>query len=388
MGSTRQSPRWPPAADAERRERPGRGLQVALTRSTIAAGGPLRSRSSRRSRSLARALRDAADRAVRVVGDPAGRARGPSPRAGRSSGSRRPGRGRVTVASRRTSGPASALGHRAAVRRPRGGAARRAPGRRGRAPGDTFAASSSAAPRRAVEEGVERPAGRAAAAIARGLVEQAGSRTDRAPPRPTRARSRATSVHRPSRTSAARRRSAAGVRGAGPAPRRPRRRRRRRRVGRAVPARRPGRRRLAAAAPRGATVARRGGRVGHRAASAAARRDGARRPPPGPPPGGPPAARRVRSSRTRRQLVADQDRLGRRARRPARARPAAGEPAEAGRERRVGQAVVGEDGLDVARARRARGGAGRSASGPSAGGGSSASAQRMTSRRPAAPRAS
>ena len=62
---------WPPLRTLNAPRVPVAGIQATLTRSTIAAAGPSRSRSRSVSRSVAPALGDAADRAVGRVGDPA-----------------------------------------------------------------------------------------------------------------------------------------------------------------------------------------------------------------------------------------------------------------------------------------------------------------------------
>ena len=167
-------------------------------------------------------------------------------------------------------------------------------------------------------------------------------------PSPTRTRSRATSVHSPSRTSTARRRSAAGTLRAGDrlvgvvAGRVVVRRRVRARPDRS--GRGDRRRRVAGSAGRPAPLAGSAARRGR--PTGPAPRDGR--------PGGGQPGRRAgigQVEQDARELGPEEHGLGRPGVGQRQTGPPAGEPAQAGGRRRVGQAVVGEDRLDVARRR-------------------------------------
>ena len=246
----------------------------------------------------------------------------------------------MTVASSRT----GARVRPSPVRRPRPtGAARPAPSVSRMSSGETLAASHSADRARGRGTPRRRPA-RCRRRSRSSSSSRTVSRTDREPPAATSTRSRATSVHRPRRTSTPRRRSDGRVRCA------PVTARRGRRPGR--PSARFGRRR----------IARRGGRRRHVAGSAraagppgsAADESGRRgRSRAAPRPGGRQPGRRAgigQVEQDTRQLGPDEHGLGRPRIGERETRPAAGEPAETGGGRRVGQAVIGDDRLDVARA--------------------------------------
>ena len=150
MGSAGQSPRCPPAPDAEVAQVAGsrRRLQSRSTRSTMAPAGPslhgLEQHLERRARGPSATQRT---RAVRLVRDPAGQPEIHRPRGGRSSGTRRPGRGRAPIASRRVARSTrwARPRRRSRQRQRRAAAARRAPGRRAAAPATR---SRRAGPRR------------------------------------------------------------------------------------------------------------------------------------------------------------------------------------------------------------------------------------------------
>ena len=159
------------------------------------------------------------DGAVRLVRDPAATGPGRRRGAGRNSGSRRPapGRGRWPRTGERRGvvrpgwSSVGIAGRPELRRRGTRRAARPARGRRAPAPARRCRrAGRRARPSRS--RNADSSAGSTVAAAATVSSSRPSSRTDPARPRPASTRSRATSVHSAMRVSAARRRSAAGVR--------------------------------------------------------------------------------------------------------------------------------------------------------------------------------
>ena len=362
-----QSPRWSPLRTSNGPSVPVAGIHSSLTWSTM-RGRRTRRGAARAGRRGGRAgLRRRSGPSRPSCSRPSRRARGPSPRAARNSGSRRPGRGRGRWHRAAWTVPRGAtIGGQAAALRDGQAEDQRIEHELGR---DVRRRAAPPSARRG--RGTPRPTRRDRPPRSRS-AHRAGpvSWTERAPPEPTRARSRATSAHRPSRISTPRRRSTAGILAG---------------AGVVVASARRGRRRAApaagaAAAGDGAAADRRGrGRPVAGASVVPVRVAGS----PGTEGGGQGDRARDRGpgrgqagrragigqvEQDARELGPDEDRLrgpGVGEREP---RPATREPAETRGGRRIGQAVVGEDRLDVARADRARAGAGSSAIGRSAGG--------------------
>ena len=342
---------------------PRAGSHRAATRSTMAAGGPASRRARRASRSRLGPSAMTCDAAVRLVGDPAGRRPGPSPRAGRRRGSRHPGRGRGPS---RRGAPA-----RAASRRRR--RSRLRPDHR---PADEehvehelradVALDQLARARQPPEERRERPSRRRGRGPFQLLEQRRRPAPTGSPPACASARSRARIRQASSRRSTARRRSAAGtlrepaasaagsgVRGRLAAPGssaiaggRDRGGLRRGALARAGPARRRDR--------RGRRRLHRGQRAGPR--DQLGRRSEARRP-----------AGSEQVEEDPPDLAAEPLGVGGRRVRDGQAGPAAHEAGEPGRRRGVGEAALVEQALDLARARPPRGAPARSAIAPSAG---------------------
>ena len=176
----------------------GAGRQVRSTRSTMAAGGPARSRSTNASSRRALADGEATHRPIGLVGDPAGQSECHGLAMDEVRGTRRPGPGR---------------GRPPRAPRPSGGAALR-PGEHQRVEdelgrhvaGDEFRAALERSP--GTEPGCPATGPPPPASTPRGGPGPGG--TSCRPP-PTRARSRATSIQTAISASAARRRRAAGI---------------------------------------------------------------------------------------------------------------------------------------------------------------------------------